>query len=185
MTDEAIVRECQAGDYGNFATLYDAYLKRIYDFIYFKTHHRETAEDLTTQVFMSVLENIDSFEHGKGAFVTWIYRIARNKIVDHYRSFKPLHDIEDAWDISSDSDIERDADTALSLQKIEAAMQSLTAAQREIVLLRLWQDMSFKEIARLTGKNEAAVKMAFGRALEKIRSEDLLLLLALFFFTLR
>ncbi len=183
MTDEAIVLECQSGDFAHFDTLYDAYLQRIYDFIYFKTHHRQTAEDLASQVFFSLVENIDSFDSRKGVFAAWIFRIARNKVIDHYRTNKHTSDIADAWDLAADSNVESDVDAKLTLGNLHDAMRQLTAEQREIVLLRIWQDLPFAEIARLLGKKEPAVKMAFGRALQKIETDKLLPLFVLFFFS--
>ena len=85
----------------DFGKLYDQHVKKIYEFIYFKTHHKETAEDLTSVTFMKALSNIESFDEKKASFKTWLYRIARNTVIDHYRMKRETADLEDAWDLRS------------------------------------------------------------------------------------
>lgn len=180
--EEKIIIACQNGNAEKFGELYDAYIRKIYDFIYYKTHHKETAEDIASIVFIKVFEKIKSFDCAKGTFSSWIYRIARNSVVDHYRTKKPTINIDDVWDLSGREDIVRDFDTAQKIEKVEKYIQALNSEQRDIVMLRVWQEMSYKEIAEIMEKSEAACKMTFSRAMGELRSRMPLSLLVYFLF---
>jgi len=177
--ESEIIAQCKQGDLRQFGRLYDEYIRKVYQFIYFKTHHRETAEDLTSTVFLKALENIQSFDEKKAPFKAWLFRIARNTVIDHYRTFRDSMDIEDAWDVKSTQDVARDAEMELTIQAVQKYMDKLKPEQREIVLLRVWGDHSFKEIAEITGKTEAAAKMMFKRVIDTLREDFALLAIAL------
>jgi len=170
--DEQIaIQKCQKGDLGKFGILYDKYIKKIYDFIYFKTHHKETAEDLTSQTFFKALNKINSFKLEDGFFSAWLFQIARNTVIDHYRTQKYNLDIDEVWDLSDETDIERDIDTKEKLKDVEKYLEKLTREQREVIIMRIWQEMSYKEIAEATGKTEASLKMMYSRTINKLRQE--------------
>jgi len=174
----------QNGDPDAFAALYDAYVSRIYSFIYFKTHHRETAEDLTSKTFMKALDGLESFDAKKGSFSNWLYSIARNNVIDFYRIRKSEYDINDIWDLSSSDDVERDIEAKQKLEKIEKYLRKLKSEHREIIILRVWNEMSYKEISEIVGKSEASCKMIFSRSLKELKKEMPLPLL-LYFILLR
>lgn len=176
-----LVQKCQQGHSDAFGALYDHYVEPIYRFIYYKTHHQATAEDLTSATFLKALENIQKFKADKAPFGAWLYRIARNTVIDHYRQHKTTTDIEDAFDISSSDNVERDVDAQMKLEKVEEFLKTLKPIQREIVMLRVWEDMPYKEIAALTGQSEANCKMIFSRVTDKMQQELLAAMLCLFF----
>ena len=169
--EQKIIEKCQNGDREAFGQLYDSYIQPIYRFVYFKTHHRETAEDLTSTIFMKALKAIEKFDHQKASFKTWLYQIARNTVIDHYRSFKSTQILEDAWMISDDTNIERDTDFQLKIEAVQVYMQTLKSEQREVILLRIWGGHTFAEIAEIMGKTQAACKMSFKRVVEKLRDD--------------
>lgn len=152
-----------------FAREYDAHARRIYAFLYYRTLHRETAEDLTAQVFLKALERLESFNPSKGTFTAWIYAIARNALTDHFRARRDTVDIDDVWDLQNDDDVEADAERRLLFENVRPHLQALEPHQRELLLLRLWDGLSYAEIAEITGRTEAASKMAFSRAIAKLR----------------
>jgi len=158
-----------AGDRNAFGRLYDLHIRDIYDFVYYKTHHRETAQDLTSQTFMKALRSISSFDANQASFKTWLYTIARRTVIDHYRKTKPTLDIEDAFDLADDTDIERDVHLSQLMDQVQPLLAQLTAQQREIVLLRLWQGKSYEEIADIVGKSESACKMLFSRTMRVLQ----------------
>ena len=180
------IQQCQNGDVEAFGVLYDRYIKKIYDFVYYKTMHKETAEDLVSIVFTKALEKINTFRIQEGYFSAWLYRIARNTVIDHYRTLKKEKDIDDVWDLSSNEDIERDAHNRMQLEKVDKYLHTLSADQRDIIIMRLWQDMAHAEIAEVLGKNESAVKVAYSRAMRDLRKNvDMLILLLAFFSSIR
>jgi RNA polymerase sigma-70 factor (ECF subfamily) len=165
------IKACQAGDMEKFGQLYDKYIKKIYDFVYFKTNHQETCEDIVSLVFLKAVEKIKDFKLGKGTFQAWLYQIARNTVIDHYRTKKDASNIDDYWSISDKTDILRDTEIKLKLEEVDEYLQQLKPMQREIIIMRVWQGMSYKEISEITGKSEASAKMVFSRAINKLREE--------------
>ena len=180
--EEKAIISCQRGRLADFGYLYDLYAKKIYSFIYCKTFHKQDAEDLTAETFLKALDKIKKFDLQKGNFSSWLYQIARNNVVDHYRQKKSYFPVDDAWDIKDNSDIEKDVNLKEKIEKVKQYLEALSAEQREIIVLRVWQDLPYKEIAEITGKSEPAVKMAFSRAIKTLQKEMSLCLLLILFF---
>jgi RNA polymerase sigma-70 factor (ECF subfamily) len=187
MDEQQLIASVQGGTLSDFDPLYRQYVDPIYRFIYRRTLERMTAEDLTSVTFMKALEKIGTYDPSKGVFGAWLYRIARNSITDHYRTHRPHEDIEDVWDLSSADDVAMDTNDRLMYDKLKDALQKLGAEKREIVTLRLWEGLSYKEIAALTGKTETNCKVIFSRTIDQLRKEvplTVLLLLLLSPFSL-
>lgn len=161
--------QARTGSSEAFATLYNYNIKKIYDFIYYKTLNKELAEDLTSQVFLKVLKNISKFNSDN--FSAWLYTIARHTVIDYYRSNKETKNIDDCWDLADLSNLIDDVEDVLNLEKIKSAMQELSVADRELLVMRLWLDLSFKDIALSLNKKEATVKVSFGRAVNRLRQK--------------
>lgn len=169
-------------DTQRFASLYDAHVRDIYKYLYYRTQHRETAEDLTSQVFLKALDKFAAYDEARGAFIAWLYRIARNTLIDHYRSSRETLDIEDVWDLQSDSDVVRDAEAQERIEKLRPYLSALPREQRELLLLRLWDGLSYAEISEILGKSEDACKMAYSRVVARLRKEVPASILLLLFF---
>ncbi len=180
--DIALVRAYRKGDHSAFEELYNRHVRGLYDFVYYRTHHRQTAEDIVSQTFLQALEHIGSYREKRGNFGAWIFGIARNLIVDHYRSLRPTVSAEDAWDLPAESDVERDAHVAVEAARVSSLLRDLKPRQRDVLLLRIWQGKPFAEIAEILGTTEAACKMTYKRTLETMRNA--LLILFFFFFSI-
>jgi RNA polymerase sigma-70 factor (ECF subfamily) len=154
-----------------FEAHYDAYVRKIYTYIYYRTQHRETAEDLTSLVFLKALDKLAGFDASRGSFSAWIYGIARNALIDHYRSTRDTVDIDDVWDLRSDDDVLRDVEARERIGKLQPYLQALPKDQRELLILRLWDGLSYAEIAEITGRSEDACKMAFSRTVARLRKD--------------
>ncbi len=167
-----LVSLSQKGDSEAFGRVYDTYLPKIYNFIYHKTNHRETAEDLTSKTFFKALEKIKTFSPQKNAsFSSWIYMIARNTVIDHYRINKNDLDINDFFNLHSGENQEESVHNKNVLSEVQKKLTELSPMQREIVVLRVWEGLSYKEISQIINKSENSSKMAFSRAIGKIRKE--------------
>ncbi len=184
MENEAdILERAQAGDSEAFGLLYDHYLDAIYRFIYYKVFSREVAEDLVSDTFFKALRQLQSYNSSRGRFNSWLYQIARNTVIDHYRTKKENVPIDDIFDLGHDERTPDQLDAVAGLAKVEEYLKSLPARQREIITLRIWEGKSFDEIATILGGTEGSVKMAFSRSIRQLRevcgdSAPLLLLLA-------
>lgn len=176
------IKACQAGDSEALALVYDSLVKQIFDYHYYRTLHKETAEDLTSQTFMKVIENIRKYDIKKASLTTWVYTIARNTLYDNFRTKKIDINIDDVWHLSIENNMEKNLDIRENLKLVEEYLEKLEPLQREIILLRVWDGLSHREIADIMGKSEAACKMSFSRAINKLRLENPEFLAVLFLF---
>jgi len=163
--------ECRNGNLKKFGELYEKYVDKIYSFVYYKTFHKEIAEDIVSQTFIQALEKIRTFNEKKGSFKSWLYRIARNLVIDYYRSKKTDIDIDQIWDLHAESDTARSADTNIEIKKLYEYLKILNRREREIIIMRLWDGLSYGEISRILGKSIAGCKMMFARVVAKIRAD--------------
>ncbi len=174
-----LIKKCQNGDFEAFGDIYDLYVNKIYDFIYFRTSHKETAEDLTSLVFIKALEKIKDFNLELGYFSAWIYRIARNSVIDFYRTKKTTSNIDDYQNIKSPTDIEYEIDIKCSIEKVKKYIENLNKEQKDILIMRIWDGLSYEEISKIIGKSEANCKVIVSRSLSLIRKESILAFLIL------
>ncbi len=169
-TETAAVNACQSGELSAFDALYKRHVDAVYRYLYRRTLVREIAEDLTSTTFLKAMESIRSFDPSKADVRTWFYRIARNTLIDHYRSARPSLPIESVWDLPGDEVSTLLTEHKLNAQAVHTAIAALTPNQREIVLLRVWEGLSHKEIAELTGTSESNSKVLFSRAVTALRT---------------
>ncbi|MBP6855797.1 MAG: sigma-70 family RNA polymerase sigma factor [Candidatus Pacebacteria bacterium] len=169
--EKELIQRATEGESSAFGLLYDRYQPAIYRFIYLKVSRREDAEDLTHQVFLSAWQTIEHFiDHGL-PFASWLYRIARNKVIDHYRTqHTPIHIEAIAEEaLGATEGIEKETATRLDMQRVMEALKMLSHEQQDIILMRFVQELSHKEIARAIGKTQGAVRIIQMRALKKIK----------------
>lgn len=172
------IEACQAGRLDAFDGLYTAYVDLIHRYLVRRVLSRDLAEDLTSITFLKALDGIRSFDARKGPFRAWLYRIARNVLIDHYRNpSRHTVDIETAWDLPSDELTELKAEQAIDLERVRKALAHLKPIQRDIVMLRVWDDLPYKEIANVVGKTEANCKMLFSRAMRVLKTDLAVLVL--------
>lgn len=166
-----LIRKATEGEASAFGVLYDKYQPSIYRFIFLKVSHREEAEDLTHQVFLSAWEHMGTFRHGDVPFASWLYRIARNKVIDHYRTRRmhaPLENVPEEI-IALDAGIPRQIDDHLQLERVYQALMQLSDDQRDILIMRFVNELSYKDIAHALGKNQATVRVIQYRALARLK----------------
>lgn len=153
-----------------FDTLYRAFVDEIYRFIYYKTSAKEVAEDLTAQVFMQALEHLARFQYQAGArFSSWLYTIARNQVIDYYRKQRSTANLEDIEPIVFAETASSTVDQNLQQQQVHTLLTRLPKVDQEILILRLWQEKSYSEIAQIMEINAVAVRARYSRALKKFK----------------
>jgi RNA polymerase sigma-70 factor (ECF subfamily) len=165
------LKRCLQGDKNAFSRLYESYIDRIYDFVYFKTYHKETAEDITGNTFLKAFDRIQQFDPRKGMFIAWLYTIAKNEINDFFRKKHPVLSLEDIWDIPAETDVEIDAVNRENFNTLQRYLQKLPASKRDILILRVWQDLPFRDIAAILNQGEGQCKMTFYRLIRKMKQE--------------
>ena len=169
LSDTTLIAEFISGNSNSFSILLDRYQKRVYGFIYSKVHDPELADDIFQDTFIKVVKSLRLGKYkDEGRFLSWVIRIAHNLIMDHYRRINrlPKHEskienfdvldrlIEQSISIE-DSMIETQIHADLSI-----LIEELPDNQKEVLLMRLFKDMSFKEIAENT---DVSINTALGR----------------------
>ncbi len=171
--EQEIIAAAKAGDSAAFGKLYDHYLKPIYRFIAIKVSVRQEAEDLTHEVFLTAWQKLPGFTQQGFPFGSWLYRIARNRVIDHYRTRKQ-HAVIDEVDekmLGITDGADTTVDIKLALAKVREAMKQLTADQQDVLLLRYVDDLSPKEIAEVLDKSEGSVRIIQHRATEALKKK--------------
>jgi RNA polymerase sigma-70 factor (ECF subfamily) len=169
LTDElTLVRLAQLGDQDMFGHLYDAYVERIYRYIYFRVADDMLAEDITSQVFLKVWEKLDTYQAGQSPFMAWIYRIAHNAVIDHYRTKKVSVSLDDVRpvELSHSDEIDEKLDLQIQSQELREALQELTEEQQQVLILKFVGGLSTTEIAHQLGKQQGAVRALQMRGLQ-------------------
>lgn len=163
------------GDSEAFGLIYDHYMPMIYRFVLVKVGSKEDAEDISHQVFLKAWQNVNGQYSERGfPFSSWLYQIARNSIIDHYRRIKPMSSLEDeenTEELIDHARLDYKIDLKDSSNKILEAIKKLKNIEADVVTMRFIDDLSIKEVALAVGKTEGAVKLIQHRALEKIKSD--------------
>jgi len=170
-SDEArLVERAQQGDPAAFARIYERHQPAVYRYVYYRVGDAATAEDLTGEVFVRVVEKIDRFAYRGRPLLSWLYTIARNAVIDYQRRagltvMLPL----DERLVAEGEDVEEAAERELTRRRLAAALGHLTEDQRQVILLKFVEEMSNEEVARTLGKSIGAVKALQHRALASLQ----------------
>lgn len=168
--EKDIIERAIKGEAEAFGLLYDRYQPQIYRFIYLKVSHREEAEDLTHQAFLNAWQKINNYAFRGFPFSSWLYQIARNQVIDHYRAKKIVINIEEdeAVEIKTENPSEL-IDKNLDIEKIKMAVGRLNPAHQDVIILRFIEDFSPKETAQVLGRSEMAIKLLQHRAIKNLK----------------
>ena len=161
-----LIRRAQLGDAAALAELYDQHQPAIYRFVYYRVGDAATAEDLTGEVFVRVVEKIDSFVYRDRPLLPWLYTIARNLVTDYQR--RSAHAVMVPLDerlVAEDQDVEQAAERKLTQGLLAAALVHLTEEQRQVILLKFVEGLENKDVAQIMGKSVGAVKALQHRGL--------------------
>jgi RNA polymerase sigma-70 factor, ECF subfamily len=171
LSETQVVARAQRGEAEAAGLLYEAHQAAIFRYLWLRVGERETAEDLTGEVFIRMLEALPRYRSSATPFRAWLYRIARNLAIDHGRRARRVGGEAPASleampaDLHPAGDPAHQADEKLSLEALRAALAGLEAGQREVVTLRFLSGLSLRETAAVVDKTEAAVKALQHRGL--------------------
>ena len=152
------------------ADLFEDYYDKVVRYIYIRISDQAEAEDLAGEVFLKALQSMGSYRGSVTQLRFWIFKIARNIVIDHYRKMGKRKTINlDDVEISDNSNVEEVAERMLQVGELMKAMNQLTEAQREVIGLRFFAGLSSEETARMMGKSSGAVREMQCDALQKLR----------------
>jgi RNA polymerase sigma-70 factor (ECF subfamily) len=167
-----LVMLAKAGDAEAFGHLYETYLDRIYRYIYFRVTDEETAEDLISQVFTKAWENLGRYQPSGRPFIAWLYTIAHNTVIDHYRTHKDTVAIENTLSLASDAPSPHEqVELHFEADNLRTALQTLTPEQQQVVVLKFIAGMTTDEIAGQLRKSAGAIRALQMRALQALAKQ--------------
>jgi RNA polymerase sigma-70 factor (ECF subfamily) len=162
----ALVHRAQRGDAEAFSQLYEQYFPRVYSYVLRHVSQPEVAQDLTSDVFLRAMEHLDSYRFQDVPFASWLYRIAHNRVIDHYRRLpkQPPVELADQGPFAT-KPVTMDSSWILNRKVVHDALKVLTPEQREVIIRRLLQGQSIAETARALNRSEDSVKQLQRRGL--------------------
>ena len=173
-TDAEIVARVLKGDKQAYALLIDTYKGPLFNLAYRMTGSYSDAEDLTQETFIRAYQNLCRFDQTKKYF-TWLYTIGINLIRNHLAKRARDHEHQKENRLLSDPQSRRNENGAgetvaeESLRKLEKTMAQLSVDLREAIILKYHQDLTFEEVAAITGDSTGAVKMRIYRGLKQLK----------------
>jgi RNA polymerase sigma-70 factor (ECF subfamily) len=164
-----VVTRAQRGEVDAIGALYDQHQEAIFRYLWARLGERQAAEDLTGDVFMRMIGALPNYRPS-APFRAWLYRIARNRLIDHYRrrAQSPLP-LTHAEVKTAEADPITLAEHTLTIERLHRALAQLEEAQREVVALRFLSGLSLQETAAALDKTEAAIKALQHRGLAALR----------------
>lgn len=167
---EQLVQNVQKGDVPAFAKIYNHYVDKVYKYFYFKASQEE-AFDLTENVFLKVWENIKQYHNKEGAsFAAWLFRIAHNLLIDHYRLDVPKAELDPQYpDQRADTSPVFLTEQSLSRGSLKTALCKLKDSHREIITFTYINGFSNEEIADIMKKSEGSLRVLKFRALRELK----------------
>lgn len=173
LDDMELVRKA-AADADAFGVLYERHVRRIYNYIYYRTGNHHDAEDLTARVFQRALRHIPNFKDKGVPFSAWLYRIAHNLVANWHRdrSRRPVVPLEDYLVSTHHGDHpEREAIVEEERQFVLKAVQQLPPDRQQLLILKFVEKLSNAEIGDVMGRTEGAIKSLYHRTLNTLRDD--------------
>lgn len=174
---EALVTKAQEGDEKSFSTLFEVWFDRVYRYTAYRVDLVE-CEDVVSEIFLKVVQNLPKYKSRPGVgFGAWLFRLAHNTIIDHYRRKKELlgSDLEEADEdffarvVDKQPQPDEQANSLYDYARVYRFLAKLKPDQREILELKFLEGFSNKEISTVTGKSEGNIRIIQLRALKEMR----------------
>jgi RNA polymerase sigma-70 factor (ECF subfamily) len=174
LSDDEVLEAAIQGDVAAFTSLYERYVNRIYNYIYYRTGSPADAEDLTAKVFHRAFGHIGKYQHKGVPFSAWLYRIAHNLVANWHRdnSRKKEVPLEDHLNLTHRTNLpEAELVQNQEKEQLMKVIRRLPADRQQLVILKFVDHLSNIEIAVIMGKSEGAIKSLYHRTLLAIRED--------------
>jgi RNA polymerase sigma-70 factor (ECF subfamily) len=170
-SDAELISRAQRGEVNAIGWLYDRHRESIFRYLWIRLDDRQLAEDLTGDVFMRMLDALPRYRQKGLPFRAWLYRIAHNLLIDHFRKMnhQTTVSLEVAEELGTDVEPGRTIEQRQLTEQLQAALMRLEPTQSEVITMRFLAGLSLQETALALGKTEAAVKALQYRGLNGLR----------------
>ena len=168
-----LVDRAQQGDRAALEELYLIHFDRIYSYLHMTVANRHDAEDLTTQTFVKMLESIGRFRWQSAPFSAWLFRIAHNLSMDHFRSrrrWQPEAEVPEPYD-SEEPSAEAEAMQSIGRQSMLELIDTLSHEQQQVLTLKFVFNFANADVAKILDKSEGAIKSLQHRALASLQKQ--------------
>lgn len=165
----SLVAAASQGDSGAYESLYKEYFPKISRFVAFRVNSPETAEDLVAEVFIKAWENLQTSTEVT-SFTSWIFTIARNRIIDHYRTKKTYADLFELENLLEYEDNVVDAiDLDIASKEFLRHLEKLSEDQQQILRLKFFEGLENEEIAAIVDKSPGTIRVIQHRAIMALK----------------
>jgi RNA polymerase sigma-70 factor (ECF subfamily) len=174
ITDEVALERAVQGDTEAFSVLYERYVVRIYNYIFYRTGNTLDAEDLTERVFHRALGHINTYRSMGVPFSAWLYRIAHNLVANWHRDNSRRREVslEDHTELSHPLDHpEQVLVQSQESERLLNAIRKLSPERQQLLILKFVEHLSNAEIAVIIGRSEGAIKSLYHRTVLALRDE--------------
>jgi RNA polymerase sigma-70 factor (ECF subfamily) len=176
LNTDHFLKDAIAGDADAFGVLYECYINRIYNYVYYRTGNKYDAEDLTERVFFKAMEHINNYQDYGLPFSAWLYRIAHNLVANWHRDNSRRKEIPIDERLVTSNISEHPEKELVNLEEREYLMrviQNLPADRQQLIILKFVDHLSNAEIGEVLGRTEGAIKSLYHRTLLSLREEIL------------
>lgn len=150
--------------------VYTDYYPKVRRYIAARVTDPQEAEDLVSEVFLKVCQRLDGFDETKASVSTWVYAIAKNTVIDYYRTRRAYEPLPETLTAPEES-LEDDLTTRDTLEQLAAALETLEERQRDIILLRYYRGMTLRNIGERMHLSYSYVKVLHSAALSALRKQ--------------
>ena len=175
MTPECeLIRRATEGDSDAFGKLYEKYVGKIYNYLYYKTSSQNQAEDLTSKVFLKALNHIEDYEDRGHPLSAWLYRIAHNLVVNWYRDKDKIEksSLENEYPVPATHDrVEEQLQVSESKKDLLDIVRELPEDRQQVLILKFVEGLTNREIGEIMGRTEGAIKALYHRTLVSLRDD--------------
>ncbi len=184
--EQLLIEQLQSGQSESFWPLYDMYFKVIYNHIYYKTLNQSLTEDIVSDTFFKAFDKIKQFTYTtESSFRSWLYTIANNTLLDSYKKQTP-DSLDESLDYESQENITSDENNRYISEQLLVELDRLWSTKKDLVIMRLWEWLSYEEISTITGRSVVSLRKDFSTTIKelKIICAELGALIVLFWFIL-
>ena len=171
--EERALVEAARRDNEAFGQIYERYVDRIYNYVYYRTGNQQDAEDLTARVFFRAMQHIGRYEHQGVPFSAWLYRIARNLLANWYRDQSRWQvltlDNVTHWHVEDNPELR--TESLEDRERMLETIRRLPADRQELLILKFVERLSNAEIGQIMGRSEGAIKSLYHRTLITLRDD--------------
>jgi RNA polymerase sigma-70 factor (ECF subfamily) len=166
-----LVEKAIGGDADAFGNIYDVFIDRIYQYVYYRVRNKDDAEDITQQVFIRAWKAMKRYKITSKPFIAWLIRISQNLVKDFYRTRKITSYIDYEFEMpGADIGPEKQAELLYDQKELRRIIYGLPEEQQQVIMMKFIEGFSYPEIAASLGKSEGAVRVIQHRALKKMRT---------------